>query len=190
MSDATQILSAIEHGDALAAEQLLPLVYDELRRLAAQKLANEPSGQTLQATALVHKAYIRLVDVQQAQHWNSRRHFFAAAAEAMRRILIENARRKKRQKHGGELQQVELDDSHLAVEARGQGLLVLDEALERLTQTDPQTAELVKLRYFAGMTFEQAAEMLGIPLRTAYRNWAFARAWLYRRVTDGDSKEG
>jgi RNA polymerase sigma factor (TIGR02999 family) len=179
MSDVTQILGQIESGDGQAAEKLLPLVYDELRRLATQRMAREAPSQTLQATALVHEAYIRLVDVEKAQHWDSRTHFFAAAAEAMRRILVENARRKKRQKHGGELHQVDFDDSHLAIEARGGDLLALDEALDQLTNTDPQTAELVKLRYFAGMTFGQTAEMLGIPLRTAYLNWAYARAWLY-----------
>jgi RNA polymerase sigma factor (TIGR02999 family) len=189
MSDVTQILGQIEDGDGQAAEKLLPLVYDELRKMAAAKMAQENPGQTLQATALVHEAYIRLVGGETAKDWTSRAHFFGAAAEAMRRILIENARRKKRQKHGGAFRQMALDEAHLAVESPREDLLALDEALERLEQTDPQTAELVKLRYFAGLTFEQSAEMLQIPLRTAYRNWAYARAWLYRQM-NGDPTQG
>src|SRR5712692_2993940 len=161
MDSVTRILNAIEQGDPHAAGQLLPLVYDELRRLAAQKLTHEAPGQTLQATALVHEAYLRLVDDDQAQHWNSRGHFFAAAAEAMRRILIDNARRKHRRKHGGSRAKVDLDGLEVAAPEKSDELLALDEALAQLTATDPQAAELVKLRYFAGLTIRQAAEMLG-----------------------------
>ena len=182
MSDVTQILGQIEAGDPAAAEHLLPLVYAELRKLAAQRLAGEKPGQTLQATALVHEAYIRLVDVEKAQHWDSRGHFFGAAAEAMRRILVEIARRKKRIKHGGEFERVELDGEQLAVELPVDDLLALDEALEKLEKSDEQAAQLLKLRYFAGLSVEQAAELLEIPTRTAYRDWAYARAWIYRRV--------
>jgi RNA polymerase sigma factor (TIGR02999 family) len=178
----TQILEQIETGDPAATEQLLPLVYEELRKLAAAKLAHEKPGQTLQATALVHEVYIRLVDVEKAQHWDSRGHFFAAAAEAMRRILVEIARRKKRIKHGGEFERVELDGEQLAVELPVDELLAVDEALEKLEESDGQAARLLKLHYFAGLSVEQAAELLGIPTRTAYRNWAYARAWMYRRV--------
>ena len=178
----TQILGQIESGDPAAAEQLLPLVYDELRRLAAARLAHEKPGQTLQATALVHEAYIRLVDVEKAQHWDSRGHFFAAAAEAMRRILVEIARRKKRIKHGGEFERVELDGEQLAIELPVDDVLVIDEALEELEESDEQAAQLLKLHYFAGLSVEKAAELLEIPTRTAYRNWAYARAWMYRRV--------
>lgn len=187
MSDVTRILSAIEQGDAHAAEQLLPLVYDELRKLAAQKIIQEQPGQTLQATALVHEAYLRLVDVEQARHWDSRGHFFAAAAEAMRRILIENARRRKRVRHGGAGNQVELDEGHLLVEHPVEELLAIDDVLEQLAQTDPQAADLVKLRFFTGMTTEEAAAALGLPERSAYRTWSFARAWLYRRLHPDDS---
>jgi RNA polymerase sigma factor (TIGR02999 family) len=187
MNEVTRILSAIERGDPHAANQLLPLVYDELRRLAAQKLAHEKPGQTLQATALVHEAYLRLVASGEAsapheRHWDSRGHFFAAAAEAMRRILVENARRKRRLKHGGGLQRVELDDELLAVAEPADDVLAVQEALDELAERDPQTAELVKLHFFAGLTMEQAAELLQISPRTAYRNWAYARAWLYRRL--------
>src|ERR1043165_4586290 len=161
MSEVTRILSAIEQGDPHASEQLLPLVYDELRQLAAQKLAQEGPSQTLQATALVHEAYLRLVDVEQAQLWNSRGHFFAAAAEAMRRILIENARRKKRIKHGGDQERVEIEMSSLPTRMSSDELLELDEALEKLKQHDPVKAQLVTLRYFGGLTSEQAAEVLG-----------------------------
>jgi RNA polymerase sigma factor (TIGR02999 family) len=182
MTEVTQILSQIEQGDPSAAEQLLPLVYDELRKLAAAKLAHERPGQTLQATALVHDAYIRLVDVEQAQHWDSRQHFFAAAAEAMRRILVETARRKKRIKHGGDLERIELDGEQLAVELPVDDLLAIDEALEQLEASDEQSARLVKLRYFAGLSVEDAAELLGISPRTAYRDWSYARAWMYRRL--------
>src|SRR6516164_4453259 len=173
-------------GDPHAANQLLPLVYDELRKLAAQKLTQEKPGQTLDATALVHEAYMRLVDNNQAQQWNSRGHFFAAAAEAMRRILIEQTRRKRRQKHGGGLQRVELDDAVDIADAPLQDLLELDEALNRLQSADPLAAKLVNLRYFAGLTMPQAAEALGITLRTAERNWTYARTWLHREITATD----
>jgi RNA polymerase sigma factor (TIGR02999 family) len=179
MPDVTQILSAIEAGDPHAAEQLLPLVYDELRKLAAQKLAQEKPGQTLQATALVHEAYLRLVGNDKPQNWDSRGHFFAAAAEAMRRILIEEARRKKRLKRGGAWQQVDLDSDDLVSRTPPEQLLLLDEAITRLADDDPQAAELVKLRYFAGLSVEQAAQTMGLPRSTAYEHWAYARAWLY-----------
>ena len=182
MSDVTRILSAIEQGNPHASEQLLPLVYDELRKLAAQKLAQERPGQTLQATALVHEVYIRLVDVEEAQHWNSRGHFFAAAAEAMRRILVENARRKKRHKRGGGLVREELDPSNIAAPEVSDDLLALDDALNRLAATDEQAAKLVQLRYFAGLSIDQAAEVLGISPRTADRLWAYARAWLHAEI--------
>jgi len=186
VSDVTRILSAIEQGDPSAADQLLPLVYEELRLLAAQKMAHEKPGQTLQATALVHEAYVRLVDVDKVQHWDSRGHFFTAAAEAMRRILVECARRKKRLRHGGGRDRQELDDAVLAVEIRPDELLEIDDAIETLQRRDGQTAQLVKLYYFTGMTIEQAAETLGISARTAYRDWAYARAWLFRRVRGED----
>jgi len=182
MSDVTRILSQIESGDPLAAEQLLPLVYDELRKLAAARLAHEKPGQTLQATALVHDAYIRLVDVEKAQHWNSRGHFFGAAAEAMRRILVENARRKKQEKRGGHLQRVALHELRIGVDSPPDELLQLHEMLEELAKLDAQTAELVKLRCFAGLSIEQAAVILGMPSRTAYRDWAYARAWLFKNI--------
>ena len=185
MSEVTRILSAIEQGDPQAAEQLLPLVYDELRKLAAQRLAQEKPGQTLEATALVHEAYLRLVDVDTVQHWNSRGHFFAAAAEAMRRILVENARRKKRRKHGGDRERVETDPDSLPTRMSSEELLALDEALEELRQQDPVKAQLVTLRYFGGMTIEQAAEALGISRVTAHRYWTYARAWLHQRITGG-----
>jgi RNA polymerase sigma factor (TIGR02999 family) len=169
------------------SEQLLPLVYDELRKLAAQRLANEKPGYTLQATALVHEAYLRLVDVDQPQHWNGRGHFFAAAAEAMRRILVEKARRRQRVRHGGGRQRVDLDHTELSAAATADDasqdeLLLLDDALTRLEAADPRAAELVKLRFFAGLTMPQVAETLGIPLRTAEREWTYARAWLHRAV--------
>jgi RNA polymerase sigma factor (TIGR02999 family) len=189
MSDVTRVLSAIEQGDPHAAEQLLPLVYDELRKLAAEKMAQERPGQTLEATALVHEAYVRLVDVETAQHWNSRGHFFAAAAEAMRRILVEHARRKKRDKHGGERRRVDLDEAHAVADAPPDNLLVLDEALRRLEQTDPLAARLVNLRFFAGLTMPQAADALGLALRTAERNWTFARTWLHRELSHLDSPD-
>jgi RNA polymerase sigma factor (TIGR02999 family) len=180
MSDVTRILSAIEQGDQLASEQLLPLVYDELRKLAAQKMAHEAPGQTLASTALVHGAYLRLVDVDQSQHWDSRNHFFAAAAEAMRRILVENARRKARLKRGGGRQRLELDDVPARAEPPDDEVLAVDEALHTLEQTDAQAAALVKLHFFAGLTLQEAAATLGIAERTAYRDWAYARAWLAR----------
>jgi RNA polymerase sigma factor (TIGR02999 family) len=185
MSEITRILSALEQGNPDATDQLLPLVYDELRKLAAQKMAQEAPGQTLQPTALVHEAYLRLVGVEKAQHWDGRGHFFAAAAEAMRRILVENARRKKRLRHGGAFQRVELSEDLLAAEGLPEDVLAVDEALDQLAAADPATAELVKLVYFAGLTMEQAADTLGIAPRTAYRNWAYARAWLFRRLHGG-----
>jgi RNA polymerase sigma factor (TIGR02999 family) len=182
MSEVTRILGAIDQGDPHAAAQLLPLVYDELRRLAASKLARETPGQTLQATALVHEAYLRLVDDAQAQHWNSRGHFFAAAAEAMRRILIEKARRKQRRRHGGGRQRLDLAQLDV-MEETAEALLALDEALEQLAQEEPTVAEVVKLRYFAGLTIAQTAAALGLSVRTTNRHWAYARAWLYQRLS-------
>jgi RNA polymerase sigma factor (TIGR02999 family) len=183
MSDLTQILSNIENGDPTASDQLLPLVYDELRRLAAARLSHERPGQTLQATALVHEAYMRLVGKDERQHWNGRRHFFGAAAEAMRRILIDNARRRKQPRHGGDRHRLQLDEGD-AVVAASEELLALDEALTIFEQRDPQAAELVKLRYFAGLTMQQAAESLGLSLRTAERNWTYARTWLHAALAD------
>jgi RNA polymerase sigma factor (TIGR02999 family) len=178
MSEVTRILSAIEQGDPSAAEQLLPLVYEELRALAAARLAQEKPGQTLQATALVHEAYLRLVDTDNAQHWNSRGHFFAAAAEAMRRILVESARRKLRLRHGGDLQRQNLDALDLPCPQTPDELVTVSEALDRLAQTNAQAAELVKLRFFAGLTNEEAAAVLGVSPRKATQVWAYARAWL------------
>ena len=186
MSDVTRILSTIEQGDPHAAEQLLPQVYDELRRLAAQKMAQEAARQTLQATALVHEVYVRLVDREKAQHWNSRGHFFAAAAEAMRRILVENARRKRRLKRGGGRARVHLDDAEIAAPLADDDLLALYEALTKLAERDPRKADLVKLRYFAGLTLDQVAEVLGITPATADRDWAYARAWLRVEIRGGD----
>jgi RNA polymerase sigma factor (TIGR02999 family) len=187
MSEVTHILDAIAEGDPRAAEQLLPLVYDELRKLAAQRLARERTGQTLNATALVHEAYLRLVasgdrEAPRSPEFNSRGHFFAAAAEAMRRILVEQARRKKADKRGGGLARQELPEAELVAPDISDDLLALDEALELLTATDPEAAELVKLRYFAGLTSEQAAEALGLSSRTAERTWAYARAWLRKKL--------
>jgi RNA polymerase sigma factor (TIGR02999 family) len=179
MSDATAILNAIEQGDPNAAEQLLPLVYDELRKLAAERMAQERPGQTLQATALVHEAYVRLVDGEKAQHWNSRGHFFAAAAESMRRILVENARRKHSRKHGGGRQRVSLEEAEMSAQAPTEELLALNEALDKLAREDPAKAELVKLRYFTGLPVEEAADVLGISRATAQRWWAYAKVWLY-----------
>jgi RNA polymerase sigma factor (TIGR02999 family) len=187
MSEVTHILSAIEQGDPHAAEQLLPLVYDELRRLAARNLAREAPGLTLEATALVHEAYLRLVDVEKAQHWNSRGHFFAAAAEAMRRILVEQARRKQRVRHGGGRMRIELNEACSLVQPPSDDLLALDEALTRLAARDPVRADLVKLRFFAGLTMPEAAQALGISLATAERYWTFARTWLYAELTADDS---
>jgi RNA polymerase sigma factor (TIGR02999 family) len=178
MSEVTRVLSAMEGGDPHAADQLLPLIYQELRQLAAQKLAQEKPGQTLQATALVHEAYLRLVDVDKVQNWNSRRHFFAAAAEAMRRILVERARRKKRRKHGGGRRRVPLDEVQPASHDDADELLAIHEALDKLAAEDPQAAQLVHLRYFAGLSVEQAAETLSLPRSTAYVHWAYAKASL------------
>jgi RNA polymerase sigma factor (TIGR02999 family) len=185
MSDVTQILSDI-HGDPAAAERLLPLIYDELRKLATARLSNEKPGQTLQATALVHEAYLRLVDCEPTQQWESRGHFFVAAAEAMRRILIENARRKGRKKHGGDVRRVELDESDLATTLPNERLLAIDEALDRLMEEDPQAAELVKLRFFAGFSITEAAKILGISRANAYAQWAYARAWLRSKVESAE----
>ena len=179
MSEVTRILSAIQGGDPHAAEQLLPLVYDELHRLAAEKMAQERPGQTLQATALVHEAYLRLVDVPEAQHWNSRGHFFAAAAEAMRRILINRARDKRRQKRGGGGQRVDLDRLLVADQASDEELVAIDDALQELARRNAPCAELVKLRFFTGLTLDEAAAAMGIARRTANRYWAFSRAWLF-----------
>jgi RNA polymerase sigma factor (TIGR02999 family) len=186
MSEVTRILSAIEQGEPQAAEQLLPLVYNELRLLAAQKLAQEKPGQTLDATALVHEAYLRLVDTAQEPHWNSRGHFFAAAAEAMRRILIEKARHKQRLRHGGGRRRLDLDQFDVADEGTSDGLLALDEALDRLAAEEPAVADVVKLRYFAGLTIEQTASALGLSVRTANRHWAYARAWLFQQLEQPD----
>lgn len=187
LSDVTGILQAIEEGNPLAAEQLLPLVYDELRKLAAAKLAQEKHGQTLQPTALVHEAYLRLVGPAKGRAWDSRGHFFAAAAEAMRRILVENARRKRRQKRGGALRRVELEPAQLSYVPPAEDLLDLDDALERLAAEDPQAALFVKLRYFAGLSIQEAAEMVGLGRSAACEHWAYARAWLRRRLrTAGD----
>jgi RNA polymerase sigma factor (TIGR02999 family) len=182
MNDVTRILSAIEQGDPHAAEQLLPLVYDELRKLAAQKLTHEKLGQTLEATALVHEAYLRLVDAEKAQHWNSRGHFFAAAAEAMRRILLNRARGKARLKRGGDRRKIDLDRIEIAFDTRAEDLIALDEALQQLAAQDQACAELVKLRFFGGLCHTEAAAALGVSRRVADRHWAYARAWLYERL--------
>ncbi len=184
MNDVTQIMSAIEQGDARAADQLFPLVYDELRRLAAAQLADEAAGQTLQATALVHEAYLRLVETE-ARRWNSRGHFFAAAAEAMRRILVDRARRKNRVKRGGGRGREPLDEAKVMAPEVGEDVLALDEALRQLASEDAEAAELVKLRFFAGLTSAQAAEALGISPRTADRVWAFARTFLLTALQEG-----
>ena len=189
MSDVTRILSEIESGDPSASEKLLPLVYEELRKLAAGRLAKENHGQTLQATALVHEAYLRLVDTRQAQHWDSRGHFFTAAAESIRRILIERARRKGRVRHGGGMKRLDLDQAASVAEETGGELLALDEALTRFAALEPGKAELVKLRYFAGLSIDEAAEMLGISRSTAKRYWIYARAWLLAEIHDGDLPE-
>ena len=187
MNDVTRILSQIEQGDGNAAEQLLPLVYEELRKLAAARLTREKPGQTLQATALVHDAYIRLVDVQKAQHWNSCWHFFAAAAEAMRRILIEQARKKHRQRHGGQFNRVELDEAQLSTNLPPDELLMLNDAIDALAAHDRVAAELVKVRYFAGLSMEQAAEAMGISRSTVYEHWTYARAWLLASLRDAQA---
>jgi RNA polymerase sigma factor (TIGR02999 family) len=187
MTEVTRLLSAIERGEPQAAEQLLPLVYDELRKLAAQKLGHEQPGQTLQATALVHEAYLRLVGVkheseaQAKADWDSRGHFFAAAAEAMRRILVDNARRKRRPKHGGDRGRVDLEEA-LTLAEPPDDLLALDQALDKLAREEPRKAELVKLRFFAGLTIPQAAKVLGISTSTAQRYWSYARVWLYAEL--------
>ncbi|MAG94663.1 MAG: RNA polymerase subunit sigma [Planctomycetaceae bacterium] len=183
MADVTQILGQIEDGDPSAAEKLLPLVYEELRKLAAARLNHEAPGHTLQATALVHEAYLRLVDSEDQQDWDSRGHFFSAAAEAMRRILIENARRKSRVRHGGAHQRSDLDEAEIVISMPTDRLLALDEALGRLAEVEPQKAELVKLRFFAGLTLEQAADAIGVSRATATRHWTYARAWLYDAVS-------
>ena len=189
MTDVTRILSAAQRGDAHAAEQLLPLVYDELRQLAAQWLAQEKPGQTLQATALVHEAYVRLVGAEQAEDWNSRGHFFAAAAEAMRRVLLDRARDKRRLKRGGGWRRLHLDDIDPAVEQSADDLIALDEALTRLAVEDPVCAELVKLRLFTGLALGEAADTLGMARRTANRYWAFARSWLYDALGREDGRD-
>jgi RNA polymerase sigma factor (TIGR02999 family) len=190
MSDVTRILSAIEQGDAHAAEQLLPLVYDELRKLAAHKLAQEKPGQTLEATALVHEAYVRLVDTEKAPQWSGRGHFFAAAAEAMRRILVDQARRKLSLRHGGNLQRRAIEDQEIAAPEPSLDVLAVHEALERFQQVDASAAQIVKLRYFAGLTIPQAAEALGISTSTADRTWAYARAWLHTALKQDRTKGG
>jgi RNA polymerase sigma factor (TIGR02999 family) len=186
MGEATRILSAIEAGDPAAAEQLLPLVYDELRKLAAVRLAHEKPGQTLQATALVHEAFLRLVDGEKVPHWNSRGHFFAAAAEAMRRILVDNARRKRRPKLGGDRKRVEFDETCSLTEERADQVLLLHEALEKLEAESPDKAKLVKLRYFAGLSHQEAALAVGISRATADRHWAYARVFLYSAMEDAE----
>lgn len=184
MNEVTLILRQIEAGDPSAAEQLLPLVYDELRRLAAARMSQEAPDHTLQATALVHEAYVRLVDQEDAPKWNHRGHFFAAAAEAMRRILVESARRRQSQKRGGDLERLPLDGVEPAATTGRPDLLALDEALQRLSEERPEIAQLVTLRYFGGLTMQQAADSLGIPLRTAERHWTYARAWLLQAVAE------
>ena len=190
MSEVTQILSAIETGDPRAAEQLLPLVYDELRKLAASRKAQENPGQTLEATALVHEAYVRLVDAEQAQHWQSRGHFFAAAAEAMRRILVERARRKRSRKHGGQLRRLDIDIDRLQDIGHDDEILAIDEALEKLSRENAPVARLVSLRYFAGMTLEEAANVMQVSVRTAHRYWDYARAWLHHEIRLSDATPG
>jgi len=186
MSDVTNILSAIDRGEPRAAEQLLPLVYDELRRLAAQRLSRETPGQSLQATALVHEAYLRLVGDGAERDWASRGHFFAAAAEAMRRVILDRARNRRRHKRGGAWRQLPLDQVDLLAEEHPDDLLALDEALQKLSREDPACGELVRLRFFSGLTLAEAAEVLGLGRRTADRSWAFARSWLYDELRRGD----
>jgi RNA polymerase sigma factor (TIGR02999 family) len=181
VSDVTRVIEAIQRGDPKAAEELLPLVYEELRKLAASRMSNEAAGQTLQPTALVHEAWLRLVGVG-CQKWDNKGHFFAAAAEAMRRILIENARRKHALKRGVHLERVNLEDVEAAILTDGETLLLVNDALEKLEQEDPEAAQLVKLRFFAGMTNEEAGQALGVSARTAKRYWTFARAWLFREL--------
>jgi RNA polymerase sigma factor (TIGR02999 family) len=184
MNNVTQILKAIRRGETAAAGELLPLVYEELRKLAAARLAQEPSGHTLQATALVHEAYVRLVDVDEQQEWDGRGHFFAAAAEAMRRVLVDSARRKQAARHGGNLQRQPMDRYEPQTSGPDDKLLALDEALEELAKEDPVKSELVQLRYFGGLTNDDAAKILGISSATAERYWTFARAWLFRKMSD------
>lgn len=186
MTDVTQILAQINGGDSSAAEQLLPLVYTELRRLATAKLAQEKPGQTLQATALVHEAYLRLIGEEESQHWNSRNHFFAAAAEAMRRILVDAARRKSALKHGGQRSRELINESEIATAAPAEEVLAVHEALDRLTVQDAVAAELVKLHYFGGFSLEEAAPLLGLSRATAYRRWTYARTWLRAALRDSD----
>jgi RNA polymerase sigma factor (TIGR02999 family) len=181
MADVTQILNAIEQGDPRATEELLPLIYEELRLLAAQKMSQEPPGQTLQATALVHEAYLRLVKIE-AQNWDSRGHFFAAAAEAMRRILVDKARRKKSKQAGGEHKKIDMNDAFLAIEEPKDDILAVNEALDKLAKEDAKLAEVIKLRYFGGLTLDQIAAIMGIGRRTADRYWALGRAWLYQEI--------
>ena len=189
MSDVTGILLQIDQGDPQAAKQLLPLVYEELRKLAAARLAQEKPGQTLQATALVHEAYLRLVDVDKVQNWNGRGHFFAAAAEAMRRILVDAARRKLTEKHGGSFQRVSLEDIEAASLSRPEAWLLLDDALSCLAQEDPDAAGIARLRLFAGLSVDDAASALNISRATAFRHWTYARAWLNAKLREGDSAE-
>jgi RNA polymerase sigma factor (TIGR02999 family) len=189
MNEVTRILSDLAHGDAQAAGQLLPLVYDELRKLAAARMAEEAPGNTLNATALVHEAYLRLVAPADAARWENRGHFFAAAAEAMRRLLVENARRKRRVKHGGDRRRVSLEAAESVVQAPSEDLVALDEALTRLTAHDPIKAEVVKLRFFAGLTMPEVAQSLGISLATAERYWTYARTWLYAELADAGQDE-
>lgn len=185
MTDVTSILNAIEQGNDKAVDELLPLVYEELRHLAARKISHERPGQTLQATALVHEAYIRLVG-SEIRSWKGRTYFFSAAAEAMRRILIEKARHKQSQKHGGDKHRVNLDEAEIIVENPPTDLIALDEALNKLTKEEPEVADLVKMRYFAGLTLEQTAVALGVSRRTAERYWAYARAWLYQEINKSE----
>jgi RNA polymerase sigma factor (TIGR02999 family) len=189
MSDVTQLLNAIDAGDPKAADQLLPLVYQELRKLAAAKMAQEKSGQTLQATALVHEAWLRLAGAEEQKAWNSRGHFFGAAAEAMRRILVESARRKARLRHGGELERAAVDEIEIAAPLPEDRLVQMSEALDELEREAPEAAQVVKLRYFAGLTQEQVAETMGISLRTAERHWTWAKAWLFQRIRAQDQAE-
>ncbi len=186
MSDVTEILAAIDQGDSNAAEKLLPLVYEELRRLAASKMAREKPGQSMQPTVLVHEAYLRLIGGDTQKIWSGRAHFFGAAAEAMRRILVERARRKQSQKHGGHLQRIELDDAAAVIESPIEDLLALDEALTRFEQQWPDNAKLVKLRYFAGLTIPEASEAMGVSTATAERYWKFARAWLHSQLNSSE----
>jgi RNA polymerase sigma factor (TIGR02999 family) len=186
MNEVTRILSAMEQGDPHAAKELLPLVYEELRKLASQKLEHEKPGQTLQATALVHEAYLRLVDTDRVQHWDNRGHFFAAAAQAMRRILVDRAREKQRDKRGGALRRFDIDSLDLATQVTPDQLVAIDDALARLALEDPSAARIVELRYFAGLTVEEARQTLRISSTTAYRHWNYARAWLQSELLGGN----